>query len=884
MQGIKLQKAKMMFSINYLMLLLGLLCYTSVLGQTDSSFKDNLIKKNQTTTHQDTMQIWKSKFFKVNITDYSPDGRWIAVKKWYDYNADTMMIMDANRSNAVEGYLVKKNQLTFLKANVLLASGNSQTDLWNLITHQRKIFENISKTDALQTVNQFAMLSKDKGLTVYDYHGTLLQSVPNVTNYITDGRQKVYAERRVGEWSEIILIENAKPQQGEKNFNYRNNNNNNNNNTNEKSKEPTVLFSTKNKIERFELGPSGKQVMITEKEETTAKRNLIFISTSAIADQTPLYPLGRDTQDADFFKVTEIQDGEMYCIESQKYVKHKNNVEIWYGNDGALKDMEYGTVKRDYVVWYPKGNSITRIPTDQFESIASFNNTLYFLAFNKAELQNYVSWIPDINMNLFDIKTGTFQQLDAIKPSLYSSKSGNWFIYPDLKNNWVLYNPNTQIKKRIGDFHLKTPVFSFDEKMIYFESENDLWEYHIESESLHSLHMGKNKKTEILNKKETSLIDGFNFFQHRIDNADFLLVKVSDLVNNEVSVVQWDGHTIRTVVSPRIANIKNIKYDADRKKFCFVEESFNMPSQVVEYNIRKGNEHPVFEDRRDQESIGMRQEMIHYKNTEGTPLKGILYYPIGFNHQKKYPMVVRVYQVQSDEATQYLTPGYNNPICFDLRALLKRGYFVLMPDIVFTKTGTGLSALDCVNKALDEVSKNQNIDMDKTALIGHSHGGYETNFIATHSDRFAAYISGAGNSDIIRSYFSYNYNFSSPFYWQFENGQYEMNIPFAENKELYVRNNPIYNVEKVNAPILLWAGKKDENIAWDQGMEFYVGLRRNKKEVIALFYPEKGHDLEPNTEERRDLHRRVLEWLDYFLKDKKEITWINKQIKRGSHE
>ncbi|WP_073292221.1 alpha/beta hydrolase family protein [Chryseobacterium polytrichastri] len=78
------------------------------------------------------------------------------------------------------------------------------------------------------------------------------------------------------------------------------------------------------------------------------------------------------------------------------------------------------------------------------------------------------------------------------------------------------------------------------------------------------------------------------------------------------------------------------------------------------------------------------------------------------------------------------------------------------------------------------------------------------------------------------------------------------------------------------------AGNKDENIAWNQGMEFYVDLRRNKKVVIALFYPEKGHDLEPNTAERRDLDRRVFEWLDYFLKDKKDFSWISKQIKEDA--
>ncbi|WP_449397658.1 alpha/beta hydrolase family protein [Chryseobacterium wanjuense] len=66
------------------------------------------------------------------------------------------------------------------------------------------------------------------------------------------------------------------------------------------------------------------------------------------------------------------------------------------------------------------------------------------------------------------------------------------------------------------------------------------------------------------------------------------------------------------------------------------------------------------------------------------------------------------------------------------------------------------------------------------------------------------------------------------FYWQFEGGQYRMPGSFTNFKSLYIDNSPVYHAEKVNVPILLWVGKKDENIDWQQTMEFYLALRRNK--------------------------------------------------------
>ncbi len=89
-----------------------------------------------------------------------------------------------------------------------------------------------------------------------------------------------------------------------------------------------------------------------------------------------------------------------------------------------------------------------------------------------------------------------------------------------------------------------------------------------------------------------------------------------------------------------------------------------------------------------------------------------------------------------------------------------------------------------MHSGLDFLGKFKGIDKNRIGLTGHSHEGYETNFIATHSNRFASYISSAGHSDIVRAYFSYSYKFNIPFYWQFENQQYEMFKPFAKDKIL----------------------------------------------------------------------------------------------------
>ncbi|MCS3533053.1 dipeptidyl aminopeptidase/acylaminoacyl peptidase [Chryseobacterium sp. JUb7] len=60
-------------------------------------------------------------------------------------------------------------------------------------------------------------------------------------------------------------------------------------------------------------------------------------------------------------------------------------------------------------------------------------------------------------------------------------------------------------------------------------------------------------------------------------------------------------------------------------------------------------------------------------------------------------------------------------------------------------------------------------------------------------------------------------------------------------------------------------------------MEFFIGLKRNKKEVVALFYPNQAHVLTTGSKAEEDLAQKIMDWWDYFLKGKQNIPWIERQ-------
>src|SRR5690606_1745408 len=117
---------------------------------------------------------------------------------------------------------------------------------------------------------------------------------------------------------------------------------------------------------------------------------------------------------------------------------------------------------------------------------------------------------------------------------------------------------------------------------------------------------------------------------------------------------------------------------------------------------------------------------------------------------KKYPMITHVYQKQYAQANNFYLSTFQNSTGFNTSLLTELGYFVFLPDIVISDEGPGLSALECVTKGIEAITNEEtSIDKTKLGLIGHSFGGYETNFIITQTNLFAAAVSGAAISDII---------------------------------------------------------------------------------------------------------------------------------------
>src|SRR5258708_1899627 len=238
-------------------------------------------------------------------------------------------------------------------------------------------------------------------------------------------------------------------------------------------------------------------------------------------------------------------------------------------------------------------------------------------------------------------------------------------------------------------------------------------------------------------------------------------------------------------------------------------------------------------------------ELINFTTSDGIQTQGILYKPENFEPAKKSPLIINYYDKKSDELNMYRIPG--TPVAYeggelDIAWFASHGYLVLLTDIHFTIGKTGESVYKAIVGAAQYLSQRPFVDKKHIGIQGHSFGGWETNYLVTHSNLFAAAVSSSGVSDLTSDYGSLWFEKTSKQEYA-ETRRFGLPATPWERPDLYVKNSPIFYVGQVTTPILMVHNKNDGNVGFGQGLEFFTALRRAGKKAWMLQYDNGSHGL-----------------------------------------
>lgn len=268
-------------------------------------------------------------------------------------------------------------------------------------------------------------------------------------------------------------------------------------------------------------------------------------------------------------------------------------------------------------------------------------------------------------------------------------------------------------------------------------------------------------------------------------------------------------------------------------------------------------------------------ELFHWKNFEGQLSEGILYKPENFDPLKKYPLIVFVYEKFSDDLYKFTPPGMNGAT-IDIPYFVSNGYLVFKPDIYYRRGETGANAFNCVVSAAQQLAKLPFVDARNMGIQGHSFGGYEVNYIVTHTGLFKAALSAAGVSDLVGGIGEFNGGISTLNFM--ETSQLRLGATLWDRPDLFIGNSPIFNADKVITPLLLMHNRKDNNVPFRQGLALFMALRRLGKKAWLLEYGGANSHALTQKEAAYDYFVRNKEFFDHYLKGEKAPVWMTQSV------
>lgn len=835
----------------------------------------------------------------LSMDKIAPHEEWVSYTMSYTEEQDTLFVRNA--LNHTSYSFPAGGKSAFTKDIFFVCQTKDTVQIMNLETGKKEILAGVSAY-SYSFQNNLLLLSvasaeNKRSLIIRSPSGNTLAEIADVLQYSLspDGNQLVYTtSRKIGNAVSIINLATLKM---------------------------TTLITkatATNDYDHFSWHKDSKAVAFYSQ----SKRNLIDGLWLYTIANTKLWQLD-PTHESSFPTTATIVDNPRYKMiisdDLEKVffsIKEKtiptaetNNskVEIWNANDKWIypEEQQYGKFEEQpkIALWQPKNGHVTRITSTELPSIMLSGNQQY------AFLSNPKSYEPQFdfqgprdyyiqNLNTFENKLFLSKQ-SSFYQDIIPSPNGNYIAYFRDHDWWVYdskHNTHTNLTIKTGvsfsgkvhalksDSAFGCPAWSKEDKEIILYDEFDIWAIKADGSNCVRLTQGRESKISFRladnpkKEKWSLLLDGIQLDALNLQN-DLLLRAEGD--DGKTGYFTWTKGMGAQPLRYNDSFINGLKYEGKKQKLFCVEQRFDLPPRILSIDNSSEEAKVVFQSNPQQHNYYWgKSELIHFQNSKKENLKGILYYPAHYDPQKKYPMIVSIYEMQSKELHWYTNPTLYNESGFNQTVFSTHDYFVFLPDIVHEDENVGPSTLDCVTSATLKVIESGLINPDKIALMGHSFGGYETAFIANLSPLFATAIASGAILDLTSYYLTVGWNTTKPDMWRFASEEFRMGhkTPFA-NRSDFDRNAPLASIEKLNIPLLLWSGKQDTQVDWRQSVEYYLALRRLDKKNSMLLYPKENHVLS-NPINQKDLSERVLQWLDYYLKDDKTAAWITNGIEK----
>ena len=258
--------------------------------------------------------------------------------------------------------------------------------------------------------------------------------------------------------------------------------------------------------------------------------------------------------------------------------------------------------------------------------------------------------------------------------------------------------------------------------------------------------------------------------------------------------------------------------------------------------------------------LGVTEE-VNFQSKDGTPVNGLLTYPVGYTKGTKVPLLLRIHggpnsQDQhsfSLERQMFAANGYA-VLAVNYRGSAGRGQ--KFSRSIFADWGN--YEVQDLLAGVDHVVKMGVADPDRLGVGGWSYGGILTDYLIATDNRFKAATSGAGTAFTVAFYGTDQYII------QYD---YEIGPPWNPKAwETYQKiSYPFLHADRIQTPTLFLGGERDFNVPVQGSQQMYQALRSLGIDTQLIIYPNENHGIQ-RPSYQRDRMERYLAWYDKYVK------------------
>ena len=151
------------------------------------------------------------------------------------------------------------------------------------------------------------------------------------------------------------------------------------------------------------------------------------------------------------------------------------------------------------------------------------------------------------------------------------------------------------------------------------------------------------------------------------------------------------------------------------------------------------------------------------------------------------------------------------------------------------------------------------IDPERLGVAGGSYGGFMTNWIIGHTDRFRAAVTMRSISNSASQWGTSDLAYMKGF-WEYPGEPWEA-------PEFYRERSPITYAPRMKTPTLILHSENDYRCPMEQGEQLFMALRTQGVPTLFVRFPNESHDLSRNGQPKHRMERlrHILAWFRTHL-------------------